>query len=444
MTEPPDLADVTEELLARQPETDMVPTLDRVARVMELLGDPQRSPRIVHITGTNGKTSTARMIETLVLSSGLRVGTFTSPHLNSVTERIRVDGHPIGAEEFVASYEDIRPVIDIVDTEQAAEDRPALTFFEVLTCIAFAAFADAPVDVAIIEVGLGGRWDATNVADADVAVITPVALDHEVWLGHTIEQIAAEKAGIIKPRSIAVIGHQDPTVMALLLQRCADVGAAARVVGRDIDLVERVVAVGGQVLGIRTVTGQYDEVFLGLHGGHQADNAVLAVAAVEALLVSHSALDSALVDAIGSVTSPGRLEVVAREPTVLIDSAHNPAGARALAQAVRDSFTFPDLTLVLAAMADKDVAGIMSALRDVADRVVVTRNNSWRSCDPQTMAELAAAVWGADHVDVEPDLAEALTVARRHAEQTGGGVLVTGSVVTAGDARTILGAEEPT
>ncbi|MFN8125560.1 MAG: folylpolyglutamate synthase/dihydrofolate synthase family protein [Candidatus Nanopelagicales bacterium] len=438
----PDLSDVVDELFARQPETDMVPTLARVQRVMDLLGDPQRSPRIIHITGTNGKTSTARMIETLVIASGLRVGTYTSPHLHSVTERIRIDGAPIPEERFIEVYEDVRPIIDMVDGEQERDGNPPLTFFEVLTCLAFAAFADAPVDVAVIEVGLGGMWDGTNVADADVAVITPIAVDHERWLGDTPERIAVEKAGIIKTGSVVVSADQTPGVLDVLLRRCAEVGATAQVWGRDFDLLDRTVAVGGQVFAVQVGVVRYDEVFLPLQGAHQAANAVLAVAAVAALLVSDEPLDQALVDALGSAVSPGRLEAVTREPTVLLDAAHNHAGADVLALALGDSFTFLDTTAVVAVMADKDVAGILAPLRGVVDRVVATQNSSPRCLPAAELGRLAAGVWGEEAVEVEPDLAAAVAVARRHAEQSGGGVVVTGSVVTVADARAILTSAE--
>ena len=433
---------MADELFARLPEHDMVPTLERVRRVMELLGDPQRSPRIVHLTGTNGKTSTARMIETLVIASGLRVGTFTSPHLQSVTERIRIDGAPISPERFVEIHEDVRPIVALVDAEQENADQPALTFFEVLTCVAFAAFADAPVDVAVIEVGLGGAWDATNVADADVAVITPISLDHERWLGQTVTDIAGEKAGVIKPDCITVVGRQVPEVLDILARRGAEVGAQVRLLGRDFDLVGRSVAVGGQVLDIRTVSGQYNEVFLSLHGSHQADNATLAVAAVEALLVSESPLDQALVDALGSTTSPGRLEAVSREPTVLLDAAHNPAGAQSLAEGLKESYAFLDTTAVIGAMADKDIPGILAPLAAVVDRVIATQNSMPRCASADAVGRMAAELWGDDNVTVEPDLTDALATATRLAEQSGGGVVVTGSVVTVGEARAILGAEE--
>lgn len=443
MTDLPDLPDVHEELLARMPEHRVVPTLARVQRVMELLGDPQQGPRVVQVTGTNGKTSTARMIETLLQATGLRVGTYTSPHLESVAERIRIDGAPLDPQRFVEVYEDIRPILALVDSEQEVQGEQPLTYFEALVCLAYAAFADAPVDVAVVEVGMGGTWDATNVVTCDVAVFTPVAVDHAEYLGTTPEQIAAEKAGIISDGAIAVIGPQTPGVLDVLLGACARAGAQPRVFGRDFDLVSRTVAVGGQILDLRTVSGAYNEVFLSLHGEHQADNAAVAVAAVEALLVGDEALDTALVDALGSATSPGRLEAVRRDPTVLLDAAHNPAGAAALAAALRESFTFLDTTLVVAVMADKDIPGILEPLRDVADRVIVTRNSQPRSASPQVVADIAAGLWGEGAVTVEPDLAAALAAALQVAEQSGGGVVVTGSVMTVADARALLVSADP-
>ena len=443
MTDLPDLDDIHEELLDRIPEDRVEPTVARVARVMELLGDPQRGPRIVHVTGTNGKTSTARMIETLLVATGLRVGLFTSPHLHSVTERIRIDGSPIDPQRLVEVHEDIRAILAMVDAEQEADGGVPLTYFEAVTCLAFAAFADAPVDVAILEVGMGGTWDATNVAQADVAVVTPVSLDHSQYLGNTPAEIAAEKAGIVEPGSIAVIGPQPSDVLDVLLGACARAGAEPRVFGRDFDLVSCQLAVGGQVLTMRTAAGTYDEVFLGLHGRHQADNAVVAVAAVEALLVSDDPLDTALVDALGSATSPGRLEAVRRDPTVLLDAAHNPAGAQALAAALQESFVFLDTTLVIGVSEDKDIRGILAPLREMADRVIATRSPSARAASPQSIADVAEELWGPAAVSIEPDVPSAVTAAMRHAEQTGGGVVVTGSVFTVAAAQEALAEPGP-
>jgi len=434
VTDLPDFADVVDELFARQPESDMVPTLDRVARVLELLGDPQESLKIVHVTGTNGKTSTSRMIEAMVRRTGLRTGLFTSPHLQSVTERIQVDGVPLDDHAFIVAYEDLRPVLDIVDAEQVEADAPQLTFFEVLTCLGYSVFADAPVDVAVIEVGLGGRWDATNVGDGNVAVITPIAIDHTAWLGSTTEHIATEKAGIIKAGAIAVIAAQRPEVLPILLQRCAEAGATALVSGLDFGVSQRAVAVGGQVLDIKGVAGCYDEVFLALIGRHQADNAALAVAAVESLLVDGVALDMAVVDALGSVISPGRLQAIGREPTVVVDAAHNPAGAAALAAALADSYSFTHLICVVGVMADKDIAAIIAELTPVVAEFVVTQNSSPRCAPAAHVGQAAVELVGQDRVHIEADLAAAVALAKRLAAEPGGGVVVTGSVVTAAEA----------
>ena len=359
---------------------------------------------------------------------------FTSPHLHHITERIWLDGEAISDEQFVAVYEDIRPLVAMVDAREEAEGRPVLTFFEVLTCLAFAAFADAPVDVAVVEVGLGGRWDATNVADGRVNVVTPIAVDHADWLGDTPERIAAEKAGIIKPHSVAVIAEQEPSVLDVLLEHCRTHSARALCFGREYGLESRAVAVGGQVLEIRGLGGTYDEIFLPLMGGHQAENAAVAVAAVEALLVEGEPLDERVVDALGSVVSPGRLEVVARKPTLLVDAAHNPAGAHALAAAVSDSYRFADLIVVLSIMADKDVAGILTALEPVASMVVVTRNSSSRAAQADYVAALAGEMYGDGRVVLQADFGEAMSAAIALATERGGGVLATGSVVTAADA----------
>lgn len=429
----PEIDDVIEELLARQPESDMVPTLDRVAAVMELMGDPQKSLQVVHITGTNGKTSTARMIEAMLRGAGLRTGLFTSPHLLRITERICLDGEEIGEEEFVAAYEDIRPLVAIVDAAEDAEDRPGLTFFEVLTCLAFAAFADAPVDVAVMEVGLGGRWDATNVADGRVNVVSPISLDHTQWLGDTLEQIAQEKAGIIKPGSVAVMAEQHPRVLRVLQDRCREVGARGLLWGGDFGLLSRSVAVGGQVLDIRGVEGEYSDIFLPLTGAHQGANAAVAVVAVESLLVDGVPLDTGVVDALGGVVNTGRLETVMREPTVIVDAAHNPAGVGVLAAAIADSYHFTDLVVVLSVMADKDIPGILRELEPLASLLVVTRNSSPRAASPEYLAGLAVEQYGDGRVLMVPEVDRALEEAVAVARERGGGVLVTGSVVTAAD-----------
>ncbi len=406
--------------------------------LMHLLGDPQSTFASVHVAGTNGKTSVTRMVEQLLLTMGLRTGRFTSPHLVSILERIALDGGPVAPERLVAAWGEVAPLLPLVEER---DSRP-LTYFELVTALAFVAFADAPVSVAAVEVGLGGVWDATNVVDAPVAVVTPVSLDHQEWLGHDLATIASQKAGIIKPGAYAVLASQEPAAGEVLLAHAADVGATVAREGVDFGVVERRVAVGGQEVWFRGTSGTYDEIFLPLHGHHQARNAACALAAVEAFL-GGQALDVDLVrEALAAATSPGRLEVVRRSPTVLVDAAHNPAGARALAEAVDEAFTFARLVGVVGVLDDKDALGVLEALEPVMYEVVVTRSSSPRAVPPEELARLAEDVFGADRVRTAPDLATAVELAVRAAEDqgdlAGAGVLVTGSVTVAGEARELL------
>ncbi len=337
------MAEVEKAILDRAPEHDLVPSLDRIREVCGLLGDPQKAFRAVHLTGTNGKTSTTRLVERLLREHGLRTGRFTSPHLVDVRERIAVDGRPLTPERFVATYEDVAPYVDLVDQRRVPAGEPRMTFFEVLVAMAYAAFADAPVEVAAVEVGMGGSWDATNVLDAQVAVVLPIALDHQRFLGYDVASIAAEKAGIIKPGAVAVLADQPPDAAGVLLRRCAEVGVTPLREGLEFGVAAREIAVGGQLLTL-AARGTYEDVFLPLYGEHQARNAACAVAAVEALLGADGGLDAEVVrTALADADSPGRLEVVRRGPTVIVDAAHNPAGAAVLADAVRESFTFTRL-----------------------------------------------------------------------------------------------------
>ncbi|MDM8083581.1 folylpolyglutamate synthase/dihydrofolate synthase family protein [Cellulomonas cellasea] len=430
-------------ILERAPEHDIDPTLDRVRAVCDLLGDPQRSFRTVHITGTNGKTSTARMVESLLRELGLRTGRFTSPHLTRVTERIAIDGEPISDERFVEVWQDVAPYVQMVDAQSLAQGQPRLSFFEVFTVMAFAAFADTPVDVAVIEVGLGGRWDATNVVDGDVAILTPVAIDHERYLGSTLVEIAGEKAGIIKDGATVVLAPQHEDVEGVVLAAAAERGARVVRDGVDIDVVDRQVAVGGQVLSLRGLGGVYTEVFLPMYGAYQAHNALLALVAVEALVTGGAALDASVVEAgFGSVTSPGRLEVVRTSPTILVDGAHNPAGAEALAGAVEEAFDFTSLVGVVGVMADKDPENILAALEPLLAEVVVTRASTDRALDVVDLAEVAIDVFGEDRVHVAERLDEAIDLAATRAESLedyGSGVLVTGSILLVAEARVLLG-----
>ncbi len=433
-------------ILGRAPEHDLVPTLDRVAAVMELLGDPQRAFRVIHLTGTNGKTTTTRMAEALCREHGLRTGRFTSPHLHSMRERIAVDGDPVSPETIVATWEEIEPIIELVDARSAQQGGPRMTFFEVLVVLAYAIFADAPVDVAVVEVGMGGRWDATNVADGEVAVFTPIGIDHTHFLGGTIEQIAAEKAGIIKPGAFVVSAEQDDEVAAILAERAEQVGAHRYAAGLDFGVAERDIALGGQVLAVRGIAGVYPEVFVPLFGAHQGQNAAVAIAAVEAFFgAGERPLSAEVVRAgLATVSSPGRLEVVRRSPTILVDAAHNPHGMAALRAAIGDAFTFSRLVGLVAMFADKDVAAMLEEIEPELDHLVVTRNSSPRSMDPVRLGEIAADIFGEDRVSVVPSLPDAIDEAVRIAEleEIGGGVLATGSVVTAADVRHLLGVKE--
>ena len=456
------LREVELEIAARRPEHQISPTLDRIAMLAGLLGDPQRAFQVIHVTGTNGKTSMTRMIDTLLRERGLRTGRFTSPHLVSMRERICVDGAPLSAGRFVGLYDEILPYVQIVDDRQPAP----LSFFEVLTGMMFAAFADAPVDVAVIEVGLGGRWDATNVADGTVAVIGPVARDHMQWLGDTIEEIAAEKAGIIKPGAVAILAQQQLAAAEVLLARAASVGATVAREGIEFGVLAREVAVGGQQLVLHGLRGTYPDVYLPLFGAHQAGNAACALAAVEAFAgVSESvtledgrselmpgpgrssaALDPDLVRAgFAKVSSPGRLEVLRRSPTVIADAAHNPAGMAVTMEALAESFSFSRLIGVLAVSGDKDVAGVLGELEPVLSDIVVTANSSPRSMPAASLAEVAREVFGEDRVLVADRLDDAIEAAVGLADETVGeelpgsaAVLITGSVVTAGDARRLF------
>jgi dihydrofolate synthase / folylpolyglutamate synthase len=441
------MREVEREIISRRPEQSVDLALDRMTELVGLLGDPQNACPVIHITGTNGKTSTARMTDALLRSRGLRTGRFTSPHLVSITERIVIDGAPVSAGRFVEAYEEIIPYVRLVDERHPV----AMSFFEVLTGMAFAIFADTPVDVAVLEVGVGGRLDCTNVADGVVAVVTPISLDHTRLLGHTIVQIAGEKAGIIKPGATAVLAQQPLAAAEVLLRHAVEVGATVAREGVEFGVLSREQAVGGQQLALRGLRGTYSGVFLPLFGLHQAGNAACALAAVEAFAgvsgEGDGGLDADLVrEAFAKVTSPGRLEVIRRSPTIIIDAAHNPAGMAATVAAIEESFTFSHLTGVFAASGDKDVPGILAELEPLLTDIVVTRNSSDRSLEPDQTAELAAEIFGEDRVHSAPRLDDAIDAAVTLADEAvaesgpgSGAVLITGSVITAGDARRLLG-----
>lgn len=437
-----ELIRVEKSLTQRWPESDISPSLDRIRALTEILGDPQRTYPVIHVTGTNGKTSSARMVDALLRSTGLRVGRFTSPHLESITERITIDGQPLSPERFAAAYDEVIPYVEVVDSQHEIP----MSFFEVLTAMAFSVFADTPVDVAVIEVGLGGSWDATNMADGQVALITPIDLDHTRLLGPTVTDIAKEKAGIIKPGATVVTAVQPIEAATELAARAVAVDAVMAREGLEFGVVARAVAVGGQLLTLRGLRGVYEDVFVPLFGPYQAANAAGALAAVEAFLGAAPALDIDVVrEGFAQVTSPGRLEPVRSSPTVLVDAAHNPAGMAATVEAVQDAFGFRKLVAVVAVLTDKDAPGMLAALEPIAGTIVVTQNSSPRRLSADDLAALAVPVFGADRVEVSPRLDDALEAAIRLAEEDAGdgplsgvGVLVTGSVITAGEARILL------
>ncbi len=442
----------------RWPETKLEPSTSRIAALMELLGSPQRSYPCIHIAGTNGKTSVARMIDALLTAFGQRTGRTTSPHLQSAVERIAIDGLPISPARYVDTYREIEPFVQMIDAESEDDGGPAMSKFEVVTAMAFAAFADAPVDIAVVEAGMGGRWDATNVVDAPVAVITPIGIDHAEYLGETIAEIAAEKAGIIgAPRgdlvpvdTVAVIGRQLPEAMEVLLAQAVRADAAVARADSEFAVLSRQVAVGGQLLELQGLGGVYSDVFLPLHGEHQAQNAALALAAVEAFFGA-GAQRQLDIDAVragfAAATSPGRLERIRSAPTVFLDAAHNPAGAAALADALTTEFDFHFLVGVLGVMADKDVMAMLTAFEPVFSQVVVTSNGSPRAMDVDTLMLRAEEVFGPERVvraDTLPDAIETATALVEDAAVesdrfSGAGIVITGSVVTAGVARTLFG-----
>ncbi|NNG20384.1 bifunctional folylpolyglutamate synthase/dihydrofolate synthase [Naumannella sp. ID2617S] len=430
------------ELTSRWPEHRVAPSLTRIRALTELLGDPQRAYPVIHVGGTNGKGSTVIMIESLLRAAGLRTGRYSSPHLVDVTERIAIDGQPVSAERFGEVWSDIEPYVRLVD-EQAHDGVP-MTFFEVLTGMAYAAFADAPVDVAVVEVGLGGGWDATNVADGTVAVLMPIDLDHTHLLGSTVAEIAAEKAGIIKPGAQAVLAGQPREAADVLLARCAEVGALPLREGIDFGLLDRRLAVGGQLIRLNAAGGPVDDIHLPLHGAHMARNAAVALAAAEAFLGFQAMNPEVVRDGFAEVTAPGRLEAVRQSPPIVLDGAHNPHAATASAEAVAEAYAFNPLVGVLAVMRDKDVDQILRVWEPLMTSIVCSQVSSTeRGLPAEELAEVAAGIFGAERVYVRSRLDDALEWATQLADDDSGnpGVLVTGSVIAAGEARALLVAD---
>ncbi len=425
-------------LEARWPETRIAPSLERIAALTDALGSPQLAYPTIHVGGTNGKTTTSRMIDALMGATGLRTGRFTSPHLESFLERIAINNHPIDAKDFIFAYNDVALYLDFIDKKFANP----ISFFEAMTALAFVSFAEFPVDIGVIEVGMGGEWDATNVVEAAVSVITPIGFDHMAYLGNTLVEIAKTKSGIIKPGSMVIMARQERDVENEVLRRVSEVGAEVAREGVEYSLLRRDVAVGGQVLTIKGLGDTYEDIFLPLHGEHQGGNAATALAAVEAFFGGQP-LDLEAVNAgFAAVTSPGRCEIMLREPTVILDAAHNPHGAKALAKTLQSEFTFDTLIGVFGAFADKDVIGILKELEKVFDTIIVTQSKSSRSMQTSEVEAIATKIFGADRVmaieDLEEAIDRAILDARDSVNEEAVGVVVTGSVITVGQARAIL------
>ena len=429
---------IEQALLKRWPETRIAPTLERISALVDALGSPQLTYPTIHVGGTNGKTTTARMIDSLLFAMGLRTGRFTSPHLESYLERISINGQPIDPKAMIFSYNDIAAYLDFIDSKFETP----ISFFEAITALAFAAFAEHPIDVGVIEVGMGGEWDATNVVDADVSVIMPIDLDHMEYLGSTIGEIAKTKAGIIKEGGFIVLAQQQPEAAVELLKKAAEVGADIAREGVEYVIESRTLAVGGQLLTIKTPKDTYEDIFLPLHGKHQASNAAAALVAVEAFFGEQELDYEAVLAGFASVQSPGRCEVLHRDPTIIIDAAHNPHGAKALTETIQSEFTFDEVIGIFAAMGDKDVEGALTELEKVMDSVIVTANSSPRSMSVSDAQAIATRIFGADRVfaadTLDAAIEKAIKDSVRPLSEDTLGILITGSVVTVGEASAIV------
>ena len=450
-----ELARVYAALLARAGETQVELRLDATRRACELLGDIHTAAPVITVTGTNGKTSTARMIDSIVTAHDLRVGRFTSPHLHSVTERISVDGAPVAVETFVRIFDEISAYLEIVDAELAAEGRAPLTYFEALTVLAFAVFADAPVDVVVTEVGMGGQWDSTNVADAEVCVFTRIGLDHQQFLGNTLAEIAGTKAGILDrnvdpspaPSPVAVIAEQAEEAQTVLDAEVERRGVTALTEERNFRLLDRQRAVDGQLVTVQGLRDVYTDVFVPLHGIHQAHNAAVAIIAAEAFLGDEGKpLDlETLAEGLSRTTSPGRAELVRTGPSVVVDGAHNPDAAHVLADTLAEAFDFDYTVMVLAMLEDKDIHGVLEELHRSADAFVISETMSPRALGAETLAEAAREWVDEDSVILAADLNAALMKAidlANAAEANSPGIVVTGSLYTVAEARLLLGRGE--
>lgn len=425
--------EVMDALLTRIPENKLRPRLEPTRRAVELLGDPQKSYRVIHITGTNGKTTTTRIIERILRELGLRTGRFTSPHLVRLNERMAIDGEPVGDQQLAEVWADIEPILAMVDAELEAAGDTKLTFFEALAVLGFAVFADAPVDVLVLEVGMGGEWDSTNVADGDVAVFTPISIDHAERLGNTVAEIAKTKSGIIKPGAIVVTSSQPSEAMTVLEAKTAEVAESIAMYGRDFEVLNVEPDVAGQRFSVKTLTSEYRDLFLPLHGEYQAENAALAISAVEAFFGANNRLfDDVLRVAIADSTSPGRLQVVSRKPLTILDAAHNPGGAEVLARAMKNSFGSPETVAVVSILADKDASALLRSLDSSVKTFIVTQSSSPRAIEIAQLRDLAVGIFGEERVRTANNALQAMQLAKQLVVENGA-ILVTGSITLVGD-----------
>ncbi len=426
------------EYLATETSEGIKPDISRIAYLCRLLDHPERAYPVIHITGTNGKTSTARLTRGILTELGFKTALYTSPHLVTYTERYSVDGVDITEEEFAAQCESLIPLV--AETNRA-DLGGKVTQFEFLTALGFKWFADQGVEAAVIEVGMGGRWDATNVARGDVAVITNIELEHTDRLGTTIEAIAGEKAGIIKTGAKVVTAAIQPEALRIIGEQAKQAGARLYEYGRDFEVLSRKRRPeGGYIITAKGLHGTYVDLEITLRGRHQAQNASTAIAAVEAFLLGkrHAAtgrLEAAMRTALPQTTSPGRLEVIGREPRVVLDGAHNPAGAARLAEAVGTEFEYDKLILVLGVLADKDAAGITAALVPLADEIIATAPDYYRALPADELAKIVQQ--SNPRVETEPDVIKALERAKQLAA-VGDMVLVAGSLYVVGEVASSL------
>jgi dihydrofolate synthase / folylpolyglutamate synthase len=430
VTQQNELDQILAELYGRQPEQHIRPRLEPTARLVGLMGDPQKNYGIIHITGTNGKTSTSRIIERILREHGLRTGRLTSPHLVNFNERIALDGDPVSDEMLVETYRDNKPLLDLVDQQLIAEGHQPLTFFEAFTALAFQLFSDAPVDVLVLEVGMGGEWDATNVADADVAVFTSIDLDHQKSLGNTVEEIATTKAGIIKAESLVVSSPQYAGVVEVLEAN----SQGLKLSGRDFQYGDVSNDGFGTRFSVRGLAGDYPQVWMPIIGFHQAQNAATAIAAVELFLGegSRPIADEVLRAALADALSPGRLQVVSKDPLVVLDGAHNPAGMASLTAALDESFNSPKTLGLVAMLADKDLSGTIAEMAKAFDQVICTQPASPRGLPASELAQICEDL-GIQVLAVEPSVIEAYKLANRLAAEEKAALFVTGSLYLIGD-----------